>query len=486
MLHVWLIGGLAVYFLALLALSFVRQRTKSGEDFFLAGRRTPAWMLGFAFIATWYGGNSALISVDEAYADGMSSWWILGGPTVIAVLALIAFAPLIRRTGAMSQNGILASRYNAATGNLLSVVLTLYLVMWGASQMVAIGHFFESFFDISYFTAILIAVAVCVVYALVGGFRAVVYTEVFQFLLLLAGLIVTMCVALTLSGGWDNVSAIAAETREPGYFNLFHGIQLNLSFIISFGLAFMIDGAAWQRIQAAPTPKAARWTAVTALVGFVPLYFFVVITGIAALGVFGEVPAGGIVSTLAADHMPPWLTTLVFVGIAAAIMSTICTTFNVASLYITELTVKYALKDATQKQTVRTGRVATVAAAVLGMVVAVQLPSALEVLGLASELITAGLFWPMVFGFFWKRGNTPGAIASILAGGTFILYGFAIEFGAPLPHFWTDGPARILTGLALSLVAYLVVSLATKPETEKAGAFIAAARGKGGTAAAER
>lgn len=474
----WLIGGLGVYFAVLLAAAMYRRRTATEEDYFLAGRAMPSWSLGLAFVATWYGGNSALISVDDAFENGMSSWWILGGPTVIAVVALILLAPAIRRVGSVSQNGIMSSRYNELSGNLLSIVLTVYLVVWGASQMVAIGQFFVSFFGIGYASAVLIATGVSLVYALIGGLRAVVLTESIQFVLLLTGLVVTMVVAIALSGGWTEISQTADAARDPGYFNLFSGIGSNLTYIISFGLAFTIDGAAWQRIQAARDPGAARRTALTAMGGFIPLYFFVVFTGIASLAVFEDVPSDGIVSTLAREHMSPLLGSVVFVGIAAAIMSTICTTFNVGSLYMTELFVKYARPDASERSKVRIGMVCTLVAATVGFLVAVKLPSALSLLALASEILAAGLFVPLIFGFFWRRGTSAGAVASIVFGGGFILYGFAIELGLRLPAFWEGGATRILIGMGISLIAYVAASLLTAPEYAKADEFRTRATGR--------
>lgn len=476
MLSTWLIGGLILYFAILLGLSLYKRKTSNPEEYFLAGRTTPSWMLGLAFVATWYGGNSALISVDEAYETGMRSWWVLGGPTIIAVVALIWLGPMIRRIGTLSQNGIMLKRYNAASANLLSVVLSIYLIVWGASQMVALGNFFVSFFGIPYVVAVLVGLSVALIYSTLGGFRAVVLTEAFQFFLLTAGLIVTMVVAISLSGGWDEINQAVQNTREPGYFNLFGGFTENLTYIISFGLAFTIDGAAWQRIQASSSPRGARRVSITALAGFVPLYFLVVIAGIASVAIFSEVPEGGIISTLAAEYMPPWLATGVFIGIAAAIMSTIVTTLNVSSLYMTELFVKYRRPQATHQRRVLYGMVATVFAATIGFLIAVQLPEALGLLALASEIIAAGLFIPMIAGFFWRRGTSSGAIASIIAGGGFILYGFVIELGLPLPHFWEGGATRILIGIVLSFVAYVSVSLATKPEFAKADAFKILAR----------
>lgn len=478
MSNIWLIGGLGTYFAVLLFVSLRKTRSQNEKDYFLGGNRLPAWMLAMAFIATWYGGNSALVSVDEANVQGMGSWWVLGGPTVIAVAVLLFLAPTIRRVGVLSQDAIMSKRYSPATGVLLSVAMTIYMVVWGASQMVAIGSFFATFFHVPFAVSVAIGVVVAIIYSVIGGFRAVVLTETVQFVFLVLGLLITLIGAFYLSGGFSEVIRIAEEKRSPGYLNLFSGIVPNLSYIISFGLAFIIDGAGWQRVQAARNARQARTSVLVATGGFIPLYFLVVFSGIGSIGVFEEVPEHGVVATLANEKFLPIFGIIVFIGIAAAIMSTVCTTLNLSALYMTELWDRARGRRDSERTKVKIGMVFTLIAAVLGYIVAVQLPSALGLLALSSEFLAAGLFFPLLLGFFWKRANTAGAIASIVAGGGFILYGFAIELGANFPHFWEGGATRILVGLGISLIAFLVGTFVTKPEFDKAEAFINAARGR--------
>ena len=180
---------------------------------------------------------------------------------------------------------------------------------------------------------------------------------------------------------------------------------------------------------------------------------------------------------MATSHFLPIFGVIVFIGIAAAIMSTICTTLNLSSLYLTELTTKALHRDFEEKQKVWIARAATLLAAIIGFIVAVQLPSALKLLALASEMLAAGVFFPLILGFFWRRGNSAGAIASIIGGGGFIIYGFLIELGIALPSFWGEGSVtRVLIGLGISLVLYLGVSLATPAEYAKANAFVGRSR----------
>lgn len=399
------------------------------------------------------------------------------GPTVIAVIALFALGPIIRRAGLLSQDGIMSTRYSKSAGTVLSIVTAIYLIVWGASQMVALGLFFMVFFEISFAWGVAVAIAFSLTYAMIGGFRAVVLTETAQFGFFMLGLIVTFVGAVIVSGGPDAIIHTLEAKRDAAFLNLWEGFGPNLGYVIAFGLAFTIDPAAWQRLQATKSPQEARKVTVHAMIYFLPLYFLVVFAGIASIAAFDEPPEQGIVATLATSHFLPIFGVIVFIGIAAAIMSTICTTLNLSSLYLTELTTKALRREVEEKQKVWIARGATLLAAIIGFVVAVQLPSALTLLALASEMLAAGVFFPLVLGFFWRRANSAGAIASIVGGGGFILYGFVIELGLPLPHFWGEGSVtRVLIGLSISLLLYVGVSLATSPEFAKADAFSARGR----------
>jgi SSS family solute:Na+ symporter len=138
-LRVWLIGGLIVYFVVLLLVGFVNNRNKDRRAYFLNSNKTPYWILSTSFVAAWFGGNSALISVDESFTQGLGGWWVLGGPTVVAVVVMFFFARRIRQLGMMTQNGIVAKRYNQTAGNILSGLFIIFFITWAASQMVAIG-----------------------------------------------------------------------------------------------------------------------------------------------------------------------------------------------------------------------------------------------------------------------------------------------------------------------------------------------------------
>ncbi|WP_045522657.1 sodium:solute symporter family protein [Neobacillus niacini] len=469
---IWAIVSLLIYFAALLVMSLWKTKNETKEDFFLAGRNFPHWALALTFVASWFGGNSALISIDQAFEEGISAWWIIGSPSVLAVLALMIFAKAIRRVGSMSQSGIMEKRYNKTSGALLSVLIVWYMITWGASQMVAISNFFSSIFGISYGLTLVICVAICIVYATIGGFRAVVFTEMLQFGFIILGLLITLGAALYFSNGFDAIKAAAVAKEKTEYFNFFAHFGKNFLFLFSFGLAWVIDAAAWQRVSAAKSPTEARKISFATMIYFIPIYFLVVIIGVAAGAIFTELPEGGIVSSLVKDYLHPFLGAIVLVGIGAAIMSTITTTMNAGSLYMTELYRTHFNKNASEKQLVRFGMLGTIIISVFGMIIAVRIPDALWVLWMSSDILAAGLFVPLIFGFFWRRGTSTGALASIIFGCGFVLYNFFIDLGFNLPSFWPGDARRILIGVAIGFSAYFIGSFLSKPEYAKADKFM--------------
>jgi len=79
---------LILYVAGIIAVGIWNRKSESSEDFFLASRKLPAWLLAITFIASWWGGGSAIDLVDHAHRNGISSFWIYGVPVLIATALL--------------------------------------------------------------------------------------------------------------------------------------------------------------------------------------------------------------------------------------------------------------------------------------------------------------------------------------------------------------------------------------------------------------
>lgn len=475
------IAFLLIYFGILLYMGYRSKKAENSEDFFLAGRSISKWVLALGFLASWYGGSSCIVSADKAFKSGFGSFWVVSGPNALAPLLLAIFAIWIRRLGIISQIHVMDKRYNKVTGNILSIIVIWYMITWAASQMVAAGKFFSAYLGFSYELAVIVGVAIVFLYGLSGGYRVVTYTDIFQFWFLLAAMFIIMVAGIHEVGGiGPMVDALQEKSANNGveYFNLFEHFSTNFMYVISFGLGWVISADAWQRVSAARTPEDSRSMLLIGGLLFIPLGCLSLIAGLSGAVLFDVLPEGGILANIATNHLPPVIAALVFVGVGAALMSTMDTSINTGSMSITEdIYRKWINPKASDQATVKCAKIGTAVVALLGLFIALKLRNILWVLWMSSDIIMCGVFCPLIMGFLWRRGNSKGALASMIGGSAFVFYNVLVDLGVKMPVFWPGWPYRLLYGLAIAVVLYFGVSLMTAPEYEKADAFIAKTRG---------
>ncbi len=433
----------------------------------------PFWALSITFIASWWGAGSALSTADLAYTDGLSAFWYYGAPVLIATFLMIVGAKAIRRVGYLTQGKMMAARYSEGVSKVLSVMILIFMTFSAASQMVGTGDFFGTYLGLDYELAVLAGTGIVLIYSLFGGFRGVVLTDIIQFVLLVLSAVVVFITALTRSGGLSAIGEAAAAAGKDVYMSITAGTSKYAMYIITFGCAWMIQANVWQRISAARTDKDARKMTVLSFFAYIPLYLIVVLTGMVGLVLFDTLPQGGVVTAVVVNYLPPVLGAIVFVGISAAVMSTMDSLINTGAM---TLALDLNTREQDENKKLRFSRAATLIVTLCALLISLGIRSILQVSWIASDVITTGVFVPLVAGFNWRRGNAKGAMASMVAGLSYCVYTLLITMRLPLPHFWVSQSAqKVILGVSLSAAVYILVSLCTPPEYEKADAFIAAA-----------
>lgn len=466
--------ALLVYFIVLLLAVTKEKKNSNVLDYFFAGRSLPFWALSITFIASWWGAGSAISTADLAYEDGLGAFWYYGVPVLISTFLMIVGAKSIRRVGFLTQGEMMKARYSAGTAKILSVLILIFMIFTAASQMVGIGNFFGTYMGLRYEWAVVIGTGIVLIYSLFGGFRGVVLTDIIQFVLLLCSALIVFFTAMNQSGGFSEIRAAADLLGKDQYMSFTTGASKYMTYVITFGCAWMIQANVWQRISAAKDDKDAHKMTVMSFLAYIPLYLIVVFTGMAGIVIFDKLPEGGIVTAVVMNYMPPLLGAFVFVGISAAIMSTMDSLINTGAMTLSiDL---YPHQDSEQKK-LHFSRISTILVTAAALLISLKIRSILEVSWIASDIITTGVFVPLIAGFIWRRGNSHGAMASMIVGFIYCTYNLLIGFDIPLPSFWRPQSAtQVILGVGLSMVIYVAVSLLTKPEYEKADRFIALAR----------
>lgn len=473
-LHFFSLAGLLLYFAVLLFVVTKEKKNKNVLDYFFGGRKLPFWALSLTFIASWWGAGSSISTADLAYQDGLGAFWYYGVPVLLATFLMIIGAKAIRRVGYLTQGEMMEARYSGKTSKILSVMILIFMVFSAASQMVGIGNFFGTYLGLSYEGAVFIGTGVVLIYSVFGGFRGVVLTDIIQFILLLCSAVVVFFVALKESGGLSAVSAAAELAGKKDYMSMTAGASKYMTYVITFGCAWMIQANVWQRISATKTDMDARKMTVMSFIAYIPLYLIVVFTGMMGITMFDRLPQGGLITTIVTQYMHPLLGALVFVGISAAIMSTMDSLINTGAMI---LSIDLFANGKDEKEQLAFSRLATLLVTAFALFIALGIRSILEITWIATDVITTGVFVPLVAGFIWRRGNSHGAFVSMITGLIYCIYNLLISLGVNLPSFWENkSTVQVILGVGLSAFIYFGVSLLTKPEYEKADKFIGAAK----------
>ncbi len=462
--------GLLIYFAVLLFFVTKEKKNENILDYFFGGRTIPFWALSITFIASWWGAGSALSTADLAFQDGIGAFWYYGVPVLVSTFLMILCAKAIRRVGYLTQGKMMEARYSKKVSKFLSIMILLFMIFTAASQMVGIGDFFGTYLGLNYEFAVILGTSIVLIYSMFGGFRGVVLTDVIQFILLLLSSVIVFIITMYHSGGIQHIKQVAFELGRTNFFSFGAAASKYLVYVITFGCAWMIQANVWQRISATKTDEDAKKMTIMSFIAYIPLYLIVVFTGMASITLFRELPQGGVISAIVTNYMHPILGAIVFVGISAAIMSTMDSLINTGAM---TLTIDLNTSLTSDKDKLKFSQKATLFITIIALVISLKIRSILEISWIASDIITTGVFVPLIVGFIWRRGNSKGALSSMMVGLGYSIYNLLIYFGISLPSFWKQQSAlQAIFGILLSTICYVVVSLLTKPEYQKADAFI--------------
>ncbi|MBN2198428.1 MAG: sodium:solute symporter family protein [Candidatus Aminicenantes bacterium] len=453
-------AGFLLLFLGYLALLVAvgvvfSRRMKGIEDFFLASRRLSAPLLYFTVCASWIGASSVLVTTDHAFRSGLRALWLVGLPAVLTTLIFGLFlAGPIHRLPGLTLADLAEVRYGRVFRHLAALLIVWYMVLLAASQLVAVGSFLELFVGRSYLFCLAAGTAVVLLYITLGGFFMVAFTDRLHFFLLLCGLVALFFWAL----GASSPAAVLETASRPGregMLNMFSGWRESALVVLSFVPAWLVSPIIWQRIQAARSPRTARRGLLASSATFLLVYALIVATGLLFLPLYGEAePAHPLLAEAVGSRLPGVLAGLLFVAVSAAILSTLDTAVNAGAFLLTRDVLRGFFRNAPGRREVVVGRVATILLGSLAFLVATRFQSILKTLGLASEIMTEGLFLPGLAMLFMKRKLPLAGLFSLALGGGFSLAGFAAAsgiFSLRLPPW----PHSVPWGLGLGLIGFL-------------------------------
>lgn len=449
------ISVVVIYAAAMLLLGWYgMRRAKTQEDFLVAGRNLGPGLYMGTMAATVIGGASTVGTVRLGYVYGISGFWLCAALGAgLLVLNLFLAKPLLRlRICAVTQ--VLERRYSARTKQASALVMLAYSLMLAATSVIAIGTVMQVLFDLPLWISILVGGGVVVIYSAVGGMWSLTLTDIVQFVIKTAGLmLILLPICLYRVGGWDQLVA-----RLPASsFDVTHiGWDTIATYFVIYFFGIMIGQDVWQRVFTARSERVAAVAGSLAGVYCVVYGLVGALVGMTARVLLPDLDnANNAFAAIVQASLPDGIRGLVIAAALAAMMSTASAAMLAGSTVLAEDLVPL-LRGGRPLVDVRWHRLLTllVGLAVLGIALVVD--DVLNALTTAYNLLVGGMLVPLIGAIYWRRATTAGAIASMLLGCT-----TAVAFMV------RDGLAAntpIYASLAVSTASFILISLAQRTQ----------------------
>ncbi|GAB5474679.1 MAG: sodium:solute symporter [Maribacter sp.] len=458
-LSFWDIAIILVYFGIILWIAQWASKTKSDSggavDYFLAGKNSGWLVIGASLFASNIG-SEIILGVSGAGARGnmpMANFEIIA--SLVLILLGWVFVPFYLRSGVYTMPEFLEKRYSKACRGYLSVISILAYVITKISLIIFAGALVFETVGVPFWTGAIVTVVATGFYTVLGGLKAVIYTDMVQAFILLLGTIAVTVFGLYALGGWDHMIAVittaAAQEGNPPtaqFFNLWRPMSDT-----EYPWTGMLFGApilgVWywctdqyivQRTLSAKDINNARKGALFAgYLKLLPVFIFF-IPGVIAYALLQEGAiefsmdnADQALPAMINGFLPTGLKGLAIAGLLAALMSSLSSAFNSSS---TLLTIDFYQKyrpNANQKDLVRFGRLATVVLVVVSLgwipfMKALMGGGIFHYLQSIQAYISPPIAAVFLFGLFYKWINARGAIVALWVGFVIGVFRLIAEF----------------------------------------------------------
>jgi solute:Na+ symporter, SSS family len=447
---------IGLYFAAVIGIGFYLKRyTKTGEDFFLAGREMTAWVAGLSFLAANLGSLELMGWAAASYQYGIlaTHWYWIGAIPAMLFLGIVMI-PFYYISKTHSVPGYLKLRFGEPARALSAISFGLMTVLMSGINMYSMALVMKVMLGWDIHFSIWVSSLTVGLYVCLGGLLSAIFNEVLQFVLIWLGALLIAILGLIEAGGWNGVKErIAHNLAGPGgasgasYTHLWStlgsfsdnpmgihwiGIVFGLGWVISFGY-WTTDFLVVQRVIAAKDLRSARLAPIIGA-GFkmmVPL--IVILPGLLGLALLPDKLVGEsqavatgahsyneVLPLMLARYCGPGLLGLGITALIAGFMSGMAGNISAfATVWTYDIYRPLIRKTASDAHYVSMGRWCTLAGALVSIGTAYLVMNFLSIMDYVQALFSffiAPLFGTVLLGMLWKRASPAGGFWGLLAG----------------------------------------------------------------------
>lgn len=463
---------------------YLRKNQKSAADFWLAGREVGALNIGLSAAAAWLSAFAIYVATGLFILIGVGSVWIWVVPNILALLIIALLVKKIKSLPAFTQPELVEIRFSHTIRAPIAIAITITMILFSVADFKGFQYVLSQFYGIEPIYAVLIMGGVVAAYITLGGFRAVIWTDVVQYVFLAALAVIVGIAALyvpmqspsgfSISGIFGN-PAMGGTWWDPFLLGGIAGIVIMQLALLP---GWVAEQDPWQKVWAARDTRTAQRGMALGSIFITAVYAFCFVTALGLIAIYGmpQSPAEAeqMYLKFIIDAFPPGFIAFFAIGFAAAAMS--CTdTFATsgASCISRDIYQRYVKPGASQRELRTVNRVLVVLMLIIAGTVSLFVNTIMDAVIIATVIGTASYFFPIIGGMFWKRATKEGAIAALVIGGgvqvllvlseLFIIRMKLEEYFANYFFGQLLIEHGVLLGLSLSAISFVGVSLLTRP-----------------------
>lgn len=451
---------------------WARNKVKnSTDDYWVAGRNIGTFANSWAMMAALASGGSVLGVMGLAYATGIPyTFSMYAGAAAGFPLAAVLVAKQLRNLGIYTITDFLRFRYkNKAIELIVPIIIILAMGAYIVAQMKAAGITAVYLLGIPYNYAIVITAIVFISYVSIGGMWAITLTDVVQGILMVG---MVLILAVVLFGNFGGITPILTQAVEASP-KLGAVVGLSTASYVGAFVVWFIAGCITphlvMRVFTSRDVRSAKYSLNYAIV----IYAFMIVFGVIAVASAGHIVLPDLQDPdtlflkLIEMYLPRVIGGFAVAAVMAAVMSTTdALLLAVSSAVVNDIYCKFVNREATERQVVKIGLIATWVVGILAVFFALNPPKLLTMFYTAAVgWLGSALFAPVVLGIWWKKATTKGALWSIIIGSVSYLYLLWFTKMPALTH--------ILVSLPLAFAVHVVVSLASQPADQAVLARVA-------------
>ena len=451
-----------------------KRKTETVEDYAIAGKSVSTFAIVATLIATNMGGGSAMGRSGLAWFEGAKSLTPFLGGWLVGIPLLILITDKIRATNCVSVADLMNKRYGKKARLVSSILVAINALLIVALGYLSFGTIFayvgESI-GITKEVGSLVACIITIIYTSVGGYYAVVMTDVFQFVVFMISIVLIAPMFLMNSvGGFGKILEFG-QLNNISILNPFQGLSIELiGLMLLWAIVWLTDPMVYQRVISAESDKAIK----KSLLYYIPTELIFGLS-LVILSISGRMlmpnlveqygTSEAVLPAIIVNYLPPVVAGLSFASILSILMSTIDSCLLVVGHTVMEdIIMPYKEKKGDpidDKKAIKNLKWLTFTIGIVALIVSYKMSSIWFAMVFALSAYAPSILWPLVFSVTWEKATEVASIITMLV--TFAFVSIINIFNINIFGLAPDS-ASLIVGIPLSLILMVGLSLFTYKE----------------------